>query len=238
MSTALDIIKASLKDCGAIGVGQTPLSEDTNDALTRLNAMMAQWIRRRWLVYHLVDIVFTGTGQLFYTIGPGGDISTTRPDRIEAAFFRQTTAPSGNRVDYPLDVLSAREEYNLIALKTMQSFPYCLFYDSAYPLGNVYVWPVPNSQYEMHLSVKAPLQQFTSLTDVVNLPPEYEECIRLNLAVRLGISYQLPPNPSLVSLAKVALNTIKNTNTQIPSLQMPSDLYRGTLYNIFSDTEY
>lgn len=238
MTTALDLIKSALKDCGALGVGQTPLAEDANDALTRLNAMMSQWIRRRWLVYHLVDVVFQGTGQLFYTIGAGGDIDTVRPDRIEAAFFRQTVQAPGNNVDYPLIVLNAREEYNAIALKTMKSFPAYVFYDSAFPLGKVYVWPVPTNLYEMHLSVKAQLQQFASLTDEIILPPEYEECIRLNLALRLGVSYQLAPNNQLVALAKVSLNTIKNTNAQIPSLPMPADLVRGRLYDIFSDTTY
>jgi hypothetical protein len=91
MTTALDLITGAMDDAGITGVGQTPLAEDTNKALNRLNAMIAQWSRRRWLVYHLTDIVFTGTGALSYSIGPGGDISVVRPDRIEAAFFRQLT---------------------------------------------------------------------------------------------------------------------------------------------------
>lgn len=239
MTTALDLITEAMDDAGIIGVGQTPLAEDTTKALRRLNAMIAQWNRRRWLVYHLEDVVFQATGALSYSIGSGGDIAATRPDRIEAGFFRQTVGNAPNQVDYPLWVLDAREEYNRIALKNMPSFPQYLFYDSAFPLGNIFIWPVPSSLYEIHLSVKSTLQQFESLGDAFNLPPEYEECIRLNLAVRLRVAYQLGMDQQLTGLAKVALNTIKNTNTQIPSLRMPSDLVAGgSLYNIFADESY
>jgi hypothetical protein len=236
MTTALDLITGAMDDAGIIGVGQTPLAEDTNKALSRLNAMIAQWSRRRWLVYHLIDIVFTGTGALSYSIGPGGDISVNRPDRIEAGYFRQLAGLPGNNVDYPLAILQSREDYNQIVLKTMASVPAYVFYDSDFPLGNIFIWPLPNSTYEMHLSVKPALQSFPTLDTAFVLPPEYEECIRLNLAVRLRVAYQLGPDAGLIALAKVALNTIKNTNAQIPLLQMPSDLVRGNIYNVFSDT--
>lgn len=90
MTTASALIELALKEAHVIGVGQTPLSEDVNDALRLLNYMLAQWNRKRWLVYQLVDLVVNATGAESYTIGPGGDIQTTiRPDRIEKAFFRQ-----------------------------------------------------------------------------------------------------------------------------------------------------
>lgn len=238
MTTARDIITAALKDAGVIGVGQAVSAEDASDALLRLNGMMAQWARRRWLVYHLVDVSFQATGALSYSIGSGGDIAFTRPNRIEAAFFRQTAGVPGNQVDYPLDIMNSREDYNRIALKAMQSFPQYLFYDSGYPLGNVFIWPVPTNLYEIHLSIKIPLQTFANLSDVIDLPPEYEEAIRLNLGVRLRPSHQLPADPQLTALAKVALNTLKNSNAQIPTLQMPTDLVRGMVYNVFSDQSY
>ncbi|MFB9952033.1 hypothetical protein ACFFP0_24555 [Rhizobium puerariae] len=237
MTTARALITLAMKDAGVIGVGQTPLAEDMNDALTNLNAMMAQWSRRRWLVYHLVDVSFQATGAISYSLGTGGDINIARVDSIEAAFFRQTVGAPGNLVDYPLTILNSREDYNNIALKGMPSFPSVLFYDSGWPLGHVFIWPVPSSVYEVHLSLKSPLQSFATLNDAVSLPPEYEEALRLNLAVRLRVSYRLPFDPQLNGLAKIATNTVKNSNTQIPLLQFPSDLPRnvGGRYNIFSD---
>jgi len=236
MSTARDLITLTLKNSGITGVGQTPSAEDINDAMVHLNDMITQWARRRWLVYHLVDVVFQATGALSYSIGAGGDIDVARPDQIESAFFRQITGGGPNTVDYPLDVLYSREEYNRIALKDMPAFPSMLFYDSGYPLGNVFLWPVPSNLYEIHLSLKASLQTFTNLTNNIVFPPEYNEALRLNLGVRLRIAYQMPSDPGLNALAKVALNTLKNSNAQIPTLQMPRAL-RGVSrpYNYLSD---
>lgn len=239
MTTALSLINLCLREAGVIGVGQTTQAEDVNDALMLLNGMMGQWSRRRWLVYHLIDVTTQGTGALSYTLGPGGDFNLTqRPDKIEAAFFRQTVGTVPNQVDYPLAPIWSREEYNDIALKSLNSFPQVYFYDSAFPLGSVFIWPLPSNQYEIHLSIKDTLQTFDTLTTEINLPPEYFEALHYNLAVRLRPLYQLPPDGSLTQLAKLALNTIKNANAQIPALQMPSDLIHGSNYNIFSDQQY
>lgn len=238
MTTANDLILLSLKESGVLGVGQTPQAEDANDALRLLNAMMGQWQRRRWLVYHLIDVVKTGTGALSYSVGPGGDFDAARPDKIEAAYFRNVTQPAPNNVDYPLAPIWSREEYNQIALKSLASFPQVYFYDSAWPMGFVFVWPVPSAQYEIHISIKDTLQTFSSLTTEINLPPEYEEALHYNLAVRLRPLYQLSPDVQIIQLAKLALNTIKNANAQVPSLEMPTDLKRGGIYNIYSDNQY
>lgn len=237
MTTARDVILSAMKDAGILGVGQTPLAEDVNDALGRLNGMIAQWSRRRWMVYHLVDVVFPSTGAMSYTLGVGGDINVPRTDKVESAFFRQSSANSASQVDYPLTIVSAREDYNDISLKGMSSFPTVLFYDSGWPLGTVYIWPIPSSIYEVHMSLKATLTTFSSLADTYSLPPEYDEAVRLNLAVRLRVAFRLPVDAQLNALAAVALNTIKGANAQIPKLRFPGDLpmSRSGRYNIFSD---
>lgn len=237
-TTAGDLIALSFREAGIVGVGQVASAQDTNDAWTVLNGMIGQWNKRRWLVYHLIDTAVTGTGALNYSVGPGGDFNVVRPDKIESAFFRQTVGTVPNQVDYPLAPIWTREEYNDISLKSLNSFPQIYFYDSGFPLGYVYIWPLPSNQYEIHLSIKDTLQSFSSLTTQINLPPEYFEALHYNLAVRLRPLFQLPPDRSIAQLAKLALNTIKNANAQIPPLEMPSDLIRGSNYNIYSDQQY
>lgn len=238
MTTAGELIGLSLREAGVVGIGQQPMATDFNDAMRILNAMMAQWRRRRWLVYCLVETVLQANGSLFYTVGPGGDFNMVRPDTIESAFFRQNVNTEPNNVDYPLKPIPARENYNEIALKSLASFPQVYFYESGWPMGKLYVWPLPNSSYELHISTKAVLQQFDGLTDEINLPPEYEEALHYNLAVRLKPLYGLPPDPTINNLAKIALNTIKNSNAQIPQMMMPADLTKGSNYNIYSDQSY
>jgi len=83
--------------------------------------MIAQWARKRWLMWHLIDVAKVSTGAQSYTVGVGGDFNTPRPDRLEAAFFRQIVPSQPNLIDYPLEIIEARETYNNIALKTLSS---------------------------------------------------------------------------------------------------------------------
>lgn len=43
MAAALDIIKRALRICKVNAAGETPLAEDSQDALETLNAMLAEW---------------------------------------------------------------------------------------------------------------------------------------------------------------------------------------------------
>lgn len=240
MTTPSDIILSALKKAAIVGAGQNASAEDMNDAFADLNQMIAQWAVKRWMVYHLVDVVKVSTGAQSYTVGSGGDFNVTiRPDRLEAAFVRQIVNGSGNNVDTPLTIIEARETYNQISLKTLGSFPYCIFYDAAFPTGIVYPWPVPQASiYEIHLTLKAVLSQFSALNQVISLPLQYIPALIWNLAGRLAASYGMPVTPAIVGLAKDAMNVIRNSNTQIPLLNMPPGLIRPGRYNILSDQAY
>jgi hypothetical protein len=89
-TTARDIIVRALEDVGVVGVGQTPLAADVNFGLTRLNAMIGQFNRRRWLVYHTVDVACPTTGLNVYSVGLGMNFNIPRPDKLEdGCYFRQ-----------------------------------------------------------------------------------------------------------------------------------------------------
>ncbi len=163
-------------------------------------------------------------------------IADLLPDRIEAAYIRQVVPTNPTPIDWPLRLISSYEDYSKIAIKTLTAAPSeYLFYDSGFPLGKLYPWPIPNYQYELHILTKAVLQRFNSVDDFVLLPPEYEEAIYLNLMVRLRMAYRMKPDAMMVGLAKAALNTIRRGNTQISVLKMPGPITRGPAYNIASD---
>jgi hypothetical protein len=140
----------------------------------------------------------------------------------------------------PLTVLQAREDYDRIALKQLASFPSYIFYDPVYPAGVLYPWPIPQASiYEIFVITKVELAAITSLATEINLPPEYQAALHYNLCARLRPAYQLPPDPSIVALAKDALNTVRGANTQIPRAVMPRSLVmRGGGYNVWSDQGY
>lgn len=239
MSTVGDLVTSALKTAGVLGVGQTALSEDSNDAFNLLNYMVALWNRKRWLVYDLLDTALTSTGATSYTVGSGGNFNIARPDRLEFAYFRLLNSTGQNQVDFPLQILPSREDYSRIALKSLSTWPTYTFLDSGYPTGSVYFWPIPPATtYELHIGTKNPISAFTSLAQTVNLPPEYQMPIVYNLAARLRVSYQLPVDQALVALAEDSLNVIRGANAQVPTMTMPKPLGRGYLYNIYSDSTY
>lgn len=219
------LITLVLKLVGVVAVGQTPSAEDVNDALTILNQMLALWNGNRWLVYGLEDVAFISTGAESYTIGIGENFDIGRPDRLEAAFMRQLQTGGTYAVDYPIAIIPSREDYNRIAVKSLASFGQAVFYDAAYPVGNLYFWPLPQaSLYELHVSVKVALQQFSGLTQTIALPPLYQEALMWNLAARLKPLYGMAPDQTITAMATAALETIRTSNAQIPTLRMPADV--------------
>lgn len=74
----------------------------------------------------------------------------------------------------------------------------------------------------------------TSIDDEFDMPPEYEEAIHYNLAIRMFSMYDRPVKSSTVALAKTALNTIKVANTQIPTMIMPPSLQAPRGFNIYN----
>jgi len=224
LTTAGDLISFALRTAGVLGVGQTASAEDANDSLVLLSAMLAQWQRQRYLVWSLVDTALTSTGALTYTVGPTGDFAIARPDRIDSAFVRLlSTSPTP--IDWPLSIIESREDYNLITAKTLESVPVALFYESSYPTGVLHIWPiVPDALYSIHITTKAALPALTALTTPLAMPPEYTEALIYALAVRLCMNYGIDPRPSLVGAMRLAMNTLRMANTQVPQLGMPSDL--------------
>lgn len=114
-TTTRDIIVRALEDVGVIGVGQTPLAADVNFGLSRLNAMIGQFNRRRWLVFHTVDIACPTTGLNVYSVGSGQQFNIPRPDKIEdGCYFRQyfsgaAGAPTSN---FPFKSYDFNSDFN------------------------------------------------------------------------------------------------------------------------------
>jgi hypothetical protein len=250
LTTPLDIITLALKDIGVLGAGQTALAEDSNDAFVKLNWMMAQWSRKRWLVYVLDTMKTLSTGATRYTIGPTGDfLLTERPDKIESAFVRHLAGlgdfddddfgdafntGASRQTESELRIIDSRELYNSIGMKRMGGTPEVLFYDTEYPLGYVYIWPRPlEDEYTIHLSYKKPLTQFATLVEDLALPPEYKMAIEYNLAARLAPGYGKALDPALVVFAKDSLETIRGANSQVPELSMPGGIPRSGRFNIY-----
>lgn len=248
--TPTDLFKRCLIQIGVLGRGQNVTQEQLTDAQQLCNMMLGQWAKKRWLIFHLLEIYTQGTGSQYYQLGPndlqfdsGGawdqsglsyDMSL-RTNRIEKAFVR-LNAGQQSQADFPLQVLRSLEDYSLISAKNIPSgFPYAVYLDPGYPIATLIVWPAIGTQYELHVLMLNPLIRMNDLSTDINLPDEYLDALFWNLCRRLLNSYRKPQDPEISAQAREALNTVKNANMQIPRLQLPRELTRGWNYNIYSD---
>lgn len=216
--TPADMIKRALKRANVIGVGQTASAEDMTDMFAELQMLMAEWQTDRFMVYQTLDASFQSNGSGSYTIGPGMQFNVPRPERIEQAFVRQNPGGSPTPVDYPLETLFSREDYDRIRLKFLSSWPQAIYYDRGYPTGNVLIWPIPNTSFEIHLTLIQQLQAFGTQFDTVTLPPIYQRLIEYNLAVIAYTMYGLPVDPAVVAIAKKTAARLRGMNAEIPRL--------------------
>lgn len=249
-TTVGDLCSEILKDAGALGIGQTASGEDLNDVWTRLQWELQLWERKRWLIYHLVTFLVQSTGQITpYTVGTGNaQISVgaagvaSRPNRIERAFFQQVVTSPNGPVRYPLKLLDSMEDYVRITLPNLGNFTLVAFYDPAWPVGQLYCWPWPQSGiYSVGIVVREQLpQKFATLATAISLPPEYFGAIVPVMALRMRPKYGITtyPGDELPRLAKTGLATLRAGNTAIAELAIPKGLVRRGQYNIYSDTNY
>lgn len=234
INTTGDLIQAVLLSSGILGIGQSAQPADMSTGLDLLRELIAQWQKKRWLVFVEQTVsVAASTGAQTYSIGPGCDFDVNgRPDHITRAYIRIIPGVPPNLVDIPVEVLDSREDYASISVKTLETMPACVYYESGYPTGQVYFWPVPPAgMYGLYLVVKVPLPTYVSTADPLNLPDEYLSALRWSMCVDMQMSYGLQARPDHVARAAVAMNTLRQANAQIPQLAVPAPLR-----NRFADT--
>jgi len=225
MTTWSDVIRRSLRLTKVLASGETPDAAMQADALEALNDMLDAWRSESLMVHSLRTESFALTGAASYTIGTGGTFNTSRPVKIEAAYWRD------GDIDYPIRIAPALS-FAGIADKTTESHPDWLYYEPASPLGTIFLHPIPTTG-TLKLVTWTPLAQVTSVAADVELPPGYREAITYQLAMRIGPEYGMPVAPEIAAIGAAAKKDIKRTNFRTPI--MSTGLTTGRRYDIRAD---
>lgn len=209
MATAADLIARSLRLLHQIGSGQDPTSDETTDGLEALNAMMSSWNNEGLLCYARQEESLTlSDGDSSYTIGSGGDLSTTRPVVIEAAWIVD------DDVSYPVRIIE-EAEYAAIQDKTTESdWPNRILYRPSMATGTILVYPVPNATRTLKLLTRVPIASFSLSTDTVSLPPGWERALAYNLALEIAPEYETEPSQAVINMARESKAGIKRINSR------------------------
>ena len=174
----------------------------------------------RLFIYSTTNYVFPLSGKSMYTIGMSSDplspadFAVPRPQAIERANI--ITNQSATPLRYPLAIVTDLQWARIAMQALPNTIPQVLYNDRAYPLSTLYLYGQAVPGYELELYVWQLVQGFMTPSDVVLLPPGYEDALVLNLAVRLGPHFQQPVHPDVRNDAQKSLMRIESINAPQP----------------------
>lgn len=207
MTTAADLINAGMRRLRIIDIDSTADATQLANGLLALNAMIDEWNAQKLTLYEEKELsALTLTGATSYTIGSGGALSTTRPERIISAYYRLNSVDEA-----PLKIVN-KAEWDRLASKTESGTPELLWYDMAYPLGVLHLWPNPSSG-SLYLTVALQLTEFAATSTSVSLPAGYRKALIDNFAVYYGSEGGILTD-QMREDARQSLATIKRRNSQ------------------------
>jgi hypothetical protein len=232
--TSGEIINAAMRKCGGIlASGETPSADESADILQAFNSMLDSWSAERLSVFSTQDQIFTWPANtLSRTIGPSGDLSGNRPQKVDdSTYFKDP----GTGISYGLEIVN-EEQYNAIALKTVTStYPQLMHINMNVPDITVELYPVPTQDLEFHFISITELAQLSDLVTDVIVPPGYMRAFIYNLACEICMEFGLEPPASTQRLAMASKRVLKANNSPQDIMALPASLLgKQERFNIFS----
>lgn len=220
VQTGLKIITRTMRGLGYLNRNTDPQPNEAEDALDTLNEMLAGWNREKMLLpYVLIQSIALVANQSLYTVGAGGDVNITRPDKINYVSVRLGSTVA-TYVEIPVRVLNNEREFQLIRAKgiatTLVSHAW---YNPKFPLGELNCYPVPSATGTLLIYVQDRLTAMT-LNGTVSLPDGLLQAIRFNLGVRLQPELQVELPKGWLEQAKETKGAIKSSNIKHGLLEL------------------
>ena len=201
-------MNSTLRLIRVLDSGETPTATESNDALNALNQLIGSWSAAGVPIYFESLDTIPLTGASTYPL-------PSRPVRITAAHV------SYAGINFPAAVVTSAQ-WTLPKDRTATSkFIKEVYYDGAFPVGNIHVWPIPTAGSTLGIFSLKPLAQFASLGDTINLPPGYEQALRFALAGVLAPEYGSAMPPEYAQAAAEAKNSIATMNTATLGAAVP-----------------
>jgi hypothetical protein len=228
MATSLDIIKRALRINGAYGVGETLSSEEAQDSLTALNALMGSISNTPMVYAKTLDTISLTGGVSSITVGTSGTTVTPRPIKV----LDESYITNGN-VTYQLRIFTDKQ-YSDVMVKTTQAIPTAIWPLMNMPNVQITFWPVPIGGLTLYLWSTKLLQTFPDLTTTVSLPDGYEDYICYELADVLAPEFGTELSPTAKMRLRKLRHNIELTNLVVPMLKKPVDQRFGH-YNVLNN---
>jgi hypothetical protein len=236
--TAAGLIYAALRKAAVtLGPGRTPSPAQQQDAIDELRRLTGSLNCDRLFIFSRSTQAFPLTGATSYTIGqdPSGtvtaDFDTPRPQLIESANILSSTTPE---ISWPLAIVDATTWAQLPpAIPTAPGIPEVLYNDRAAPISTLYLYGAPMAGYQLELFTWYQVPTYTSESDLVFLPLQYEDALVLNLACRLAPHFQRPVDPDVRQQARESLMRLMSINAPQPIADTSGLGCSGGRFNIY-----
>ena len=218
MTVASTVVNDALKEIHVLAEGDTPSATMADDALRALNRLMELMSNNQSFAFYPNLVQRALTGESSFTVGPTGNVATSRPISIESAFVVR------DGISYPVRVVDNQLWDGLVYPATTGANTAYIWYEAQMPDGIVHVWPLC-SGCTLNMRVVNLVTSFATLATTLILPPGYEECLMSNLAVRLAPQYPAGIlSPITVQAAKSSLKILQRKNNVVPTMQLPGSV--------------
>ncbi len=233
--TVRDLIRVSLKNLGVLATGENPTAQEQDDAFWSLNGMLDQWSTETLFIYSITQEVFTFiSGTQVYSMGPGGTFDTARPTRFEGMMVR-VNPNTNSQIDIPINPLTAKEWTAISVKNTTSSWPTHYYADMNAQFVNLYFWPVPNEDQAVFIMSWKPLSAFTSVDQLIQLPPGFNDALMYNLAVRLAPQYGKTTPTEVAGYATSSKMNLKISNNKVNLMGCDPALQgQGKVFNYYT----
>jgi hypothetical protein len=219
--TCIELIKDALVMVGAIEDEATPSAEQYAYTRRALNRMVKAWSVKGLKAWKWEEATLTlvdGTNQ--YDIGPGGDLVINRP--IEIDNVRRVVSGEETEIRSV-----SRSEFMNQPAKDSEGKAIFVYYDEQRTVGQMWVWPTPDAADSIKFSYKSYIEDFDSLNDDPEFPPEWLDAIVYNLAVRLIPKYEVRGEDAarLTDMAEQLLYEAETNDTDSGSVFLMPEQY-------------
>lgn len=181
-----ELIAGAYRLAGVIAQGETPSTEQVDNASEALNMMVKAWEADGMPLWAIKQYAVTLTASAAtYTIGEGQTVNTPKPLKVIQAYLHNTS----DNTDIPMRILT-RQEYNMLGNKTSTGNPIQVFYEPLVDTGVLHVFPVPDAtvaaQFTITIVYQRPFEDFDTASDTPDFPQEWYEAVKYGLAVRMA----------------------------------------------------
>jgi hypothetical protein len=161
-----------------------------------------------------------------------------------AAIQRPLRVPFGRRIDFnvgitgsgigpiltPLTKMMSRQAFFRLPQQQAPGMVTQAFYNPARNQGEMFVWNAPsNVSSGFRFTWYRPIQTFTQVDDLADLPDEWNNAFKWNLAKELGPQYDVPPErwDRIVMQAASKLELVAGWDREPESIYFGRDFSQG-----------